>query len=185
MKITSKNLMVLDSLLRIYHEREIPGCAVRSAERYHLNRLVKAGFLRRRKAGDVGSVYVVDDTCKPIKDYFPWAGMNNRRMQEKLVTGRAIDLSNCERSAAGEYLLGIVSAETLAEVRRLARIGFSSSEVVARDKCNCFVEGKDYCDARTEQWIWSVGVHRETGQVWASCQSNKYLNPAFICIWLR
>lgn len=67
----------------------------------------------------------------------------------------------------------LVRAETAFEAARLAQ----------RD--TLYVEGKDYCNARMERWIWSIGIHRETGKVWASHQSNKYRNPAFICIWLR
>ena len=48
-----------------------------------------------------------------------------------------------------------------------------------------FAEGKDYCNAAAEAWVWSIGVHRETGRVWASHRANKYQNPAFVCIWLR
>jgi hypothetical protein len=100
-------------------------------------------------------------------------------MQEKLASGEVVDLAGCERSADGEYLLGRVDvadlarAETDHEVLRLA------------ERDTLFDEGKDYCNAATEAWIWSVGVHRETGQVWASHRSNKYRNPAFVCIWLR
>lgn len=99
--------------------------------------------------------------------------MKNQAMQRKLIKRKAIDVSTCERTAAGDYLL----AE--------------------------FVEGKDYCDALAEAWIWSIervlrplpsvmanGERRllAPGQYLASTTTRFYSpnkSAAFECVWLR
>lgn len=48
-----------------------------------------------------------------------------------------------------------------------------------------FDEDKDYCDAKTEQWVWSIGKHKETGQVCAALDGRFYLNKDYECLWLR
>jgi hypothetical protein len=48
-----------------------------------------------------------------------------------------------------------------------------------------FTEGKDYCDAQTEQWIWSIGRNLKDGTILASTDSRFYQNPEFECLWLR
>ena len=153
MKATLKNLLHLERLLSLYDGEPIPAYALRRKERYHLDRLVNTGHLRRRIGSYGMAEYYHDDTCASAD--FPFAGMHNKRMQEQLVAGDAIDVSGCPQTAHGEYLL------------------------------EEFIAGKDYCDAKTEQWIWSIGRHRETGRIYASHSSNKYQNPAFECLWLR
>jgi hypothetical protein len=81
--------------------------------------------------------------------------MRNRRMAEKLEQGDAIDVSGCERTPAGEYIL-------------------------AR-----FAEDTDYCDARTEEWIWSIGREHGTGRILASTDTRFYENPEYLCLFLR
>ena len=197
MKATPKNLLVLT---RLEERMESPpgqasACEryaghpalttydLRPGERYHADRLVRLGFLKKTKsiAPWFGShpvtLYYVDGDC--VANPFPWRGMTNKRMRERLASGDAVDLSGCPRSSGGEYLLGRVDAEDLAE----ARGDHEVLRIAERD--TLFAEGKDYCNVATEAWIWSIGVHRETGQVWASHRSNKYQNPAFVCIWLR
>lgn len=44
---------------------------------------------------------------------------------------------------------------------------------------------KDYCDAKTENWIWSIGVEKKTGKMIASINADLYGNSAYRCIWLR
>lgn len=88
-----------------------------------------------------------------------FAGLRNRAMQRKLNASEAIDVSGYERRPGGAYDLG----------------GLSEADI----------EGMDLCNAQTEQWIWSVGVHRETGGLYASHTGEFYQNPAFRCIWLR
>ena len=79
-------------------------------------------------------------------------------MQKKLALGEAVDVSDCTRSASGEYLLGRVDMEDLAQTR-------SDHDVLRlAERDALFAEGKDYCNAAAEAWIWSIGVHRETGQ---------------------
>ena len=152
-------------------------------EHYHAERLVRLGFLKKTKSrapwnGRVPvTMYYVDETCHA--NTFPFQGMSNKRMQEKLAGGEAIDLSACTRSAAGEYLLGQVTGCDLAcvETEREAL------KLAARD--TLFAEGKDYCDARLERWIWSIGLDMDTGLVWASLAADKYRAPGFVCLWLR
>lgn len=100
--------------------------------------------------------------------------MNNRAMQRKLERREAIDVSGCERTATGDYLL--------------------------RE----FVDGVDYCDAKTEDWIWSIGkLLRPLPSVMANNErrelpagsflastSTRYYHPesasdTFECVWLR
>lgn len=197
MKATMKNLLVLTRIEERMREPQshgggcdrIDGHPALTAydlwpgERYHTERLVKLGFLKKTRATapwygcQPVTLYWRDERCHA--NPFPWRGMTNHRMQEKLVAGEAVDLSGCPRSADGEYLLGQVSAADLARVE-------NDHEVLRlAERDTLFEEGKDYCNAAAEAWIWSVGVHREAGQVWASHRSNKYRNPAFFCIWLR
>lgn len=48
-----------------------------------------------------------------------------------------------------------------------------------------FVEGKDYCNARTERWIWSIGRRKADGTVLASHSDEFYNNAEYECLWLR
>lgn len=193
MKATLKNLFVLTQLEErmgegLFGDRyeghpALTSFDLRPGERYHTERLVRLGFLRKTRSNAPGygsqpvTLYWRDETCQ--ENPFPWKGMANRRMQKKLVLGEAVDLSGCTRSGGGDYLLGRV------DVDDLARTASDHEVLKLAERDTVFAEGKDYCNAATEAWIWSIGVHRETGQVWASHQANKYRNPAFVCIWLR
>ena len=53
--------------------------------------------------------------------------MLNKAMERKLECGECVDVSECERTATGDYVL------------------------------KQFVEDADYCDAREERWIFSIG----------------------------
>ncbi len=86
--------------------------------------------------------------------------MNNKAMERKLRSREAIDLSKRKRTAEGFYILTAKDAKHLDD-------------------------GTDFCDASTEAWIWSVGEHRETGQIFAAVEGVFYQNPAYICRWLR
>lgn len=79
----------------------------------------------------------------------------NRRMNEKVLSGEAIDISGCERNADGDYIL------------------------------KEFIEGKDYCNNFHQVWIWSIGKHYETGQILASHGNKFYQNPEYECLFLR
>ena len=160
---------------------------LRPGERYHAERLVRLGFLRKTRAmvpwygSRPVTLYWRDEACRA--NPFSWRDMSNRRMQAKLASGEAVDVSGCPRSAAGEYLLGRVDVRDLAQARNDHKV----LRLAERDAL--FAEGKDYCNAAAEAWVWSIGVHRETGEVWASHRANKYRNaeatPAFVCVWLR
>lgn len=81
--------------------------------------------------------------------------MQNKRMQEKIKSGKAIDLSKNNINENGYYIL---------------------------DK---FVQGVDYCDKKKEAWIWSIGKHYETGQILAAKSAIFYQHPDFECLFLR
>jgi hypothetical protein len=48
-----------------------------------------------------------------------------------------------------------------------------------------FTEGKDYCNGRTEQWIWSIGKRKSDGVILASHSDEFYQHAEFECLWLR
>jgi hypothetical protein len=82
--------------------------------------------------------------------------MLNKRMEEMLREGEAIDVSPY-LNRDGDYDL----------------------------PASIDVDGKDLCNAETEQWIWSVGKRLSDGAIIASHSSKLYQNPEFECIWLR
>jgi hypothetical protein len=47
------------------------------------------------------------------------------------------------------------------------------------------IDGMDYCDAETEQWIWSIGKRYEDGRIVASLKPDLYQNKRYECLWLR
>lgn len=81
--------------------------------------------------------------------------MLNLRMKEMVESKEAIDVSSCGRTPEGHYVL------------------------------TSFVEDVDYCDAKLERWIWSIGRNRTTGQILASTSSEFYEHPDFECLFLR
>lgn len=80
--------------------------------------------------------------------------MNNKRMEEKLQEGEAIDLSECKRED-GAYVL------------------------------KEFIEDKDYCDKKAEEWIWSIGRRLSDGKILAATDGRFYQNSKYECLWLR
>lgn len=76
-------------------------------------------------------------------------------MERKLKDGEAIDVSVCEKTAEGCYRL----------------IGFEPDV--------------DYCDAKTEEWIWSIGQNDEFGFIEAATDARFYQKPGWTCLWLR
>lgn len=84
-----------------------------------------------------------------------YQGMRNIRMQEKLNSGDAIDVSGCER-IDHYYVLDRFEED-----------------------------GPDYCDAVLEQWMWSIGKRKADGVILASEHPDLYQNPEFECLWLR
>jgi len=81
--------------------------------------------------------------------------MINRAMLRKLSRGECIDLSECERTPEGFYVL----AE--------------------------FEEDVDYADVQAGRWIWSIGRRNTDGVILASQDSLFYQNPDFTCLFLR
>ena len=47
-----------------------------------------------------------------------------------------------------------------------------------------FVEDVDYCDAKREIWIRSIGEHKSTGQILASPHDDLYQDPDYLCLYL-
>ncbi len=89
----------------------------------------------------------------------PHPRMKNRAMAVDLATGTAIDVREI-----GVEVEGVPGVFELREYR----------------------DGVDYCDAREERWVWSIG--RDTlGRVFASTDARCIFldNPNFTCIWLR
>jgi len=81
--------------------------------------------------------------------------MINKAMERKLNSGEAIDVSGCQRSGVGDYILTEFTADV------------------------------DYCDKKREVWIWSIGRHKETGEIRASTSNTYYHNNDYECLWLR
>ncbi len=91
-----------------------------------------------------------------------WNGLRNLRMAEKLSDGEAEDISQCERTPEGHYIL---TGDLAQEAERM--------------------EGTDFCDAKAEQWVWSIGRNLKTGQILASTDAVFYQNPEYYCLFLR
>jgi hypothetical protein len=87
--------------------------------------------------------------------------MLNMRMAEMIASGEAIDVSDFERTPEGYYIFPY-------------------------DLYGMDTDDKDFCDAKREMWIWSIGRDRRTGQRFASTSSVFYpSNEKFECVWLR
>lgn len=82
--------------------------------------------------------------------------MKNLRMCEKLNLGECIDVR---------------------QIGREIQPGFFELE--------SYTDDVDYCDAKTEQWIWSIGRRIEDGVIVASLDTSLYMNPQYVCLWLR
>lgn len=80
----------------------------------------------------------------------------NRAMERKLASGDALDVSAFKRTPDGHYVIPEGTD----------------------------LEG-DFCDAQTEEWIWSIGRDLETGITLASTSTVFYQNPGYECLWLR
>ena len=79
-------------------------------------------------------------------------------------------------------------------INQAMKRSIESGECIDLSKCkkegNCyiienFIDGMDYCDAETEQWIWSIGKRRSDGVILASTSSKFYGAVGYECIWLR
>lgn len=52
-------------------------------------------------------------------------------------------------------------------------------------KLESYLDGVDYCDSESEQWIYSIGKDKVTGEVFAATDTRFVDNPKFDCVWLR
>lgn len=84
--------------------------------------------------------------------------MHNQAMANKLAKHKAVDVSDLPRQHFGH---------------------------ITHYSLKAFLEGSDYCDAKTERWIWSIGKRLSDGAVIASTSVDLYQNEAFECLWLR
>ena len=48
-----------------------------------------------------------------------------------------------------------------------------------------FFDDIDYCDPIDEVYIWSIGISKKTGHIFAAIDSRFYENPEYDCVWLR
>jgi hypothetical protein len=84
-------------------------------------------------------------------------------MPREVLSGRAFDLGRtAERQADGS--LRIVDPRALEAIDAAA---------------------VDLCDLSAGAWIWSVGRHRVTGEVFAAADDRFSGHPDFDCLWLR
>ncbi len=97
------------------------------------------------------------------KDTWNGNAMHNLAMLKKLSDGKCIDLSGCEKTEDGSFILTPEQAKKVSDP----------------------MGDWDLCIAVTEKWVWSVGSHKETGQVLASLNNIFYQNPDYHCLWLR
>jgi hypothetical protein len=81
--------------------------------------------------------------------------LGNKAMQRELENGMALDVSCFEKNSDGDYML---------------------SE---------FQPGVNYCDARTEEWILSIGKSRITSTILASTTTKFNFSQDFECLYLR
>lgn len=84
--------------------------------------------------------------------------MKNKAMEQKLQSGEAIDVSGCPRWGKFYEVSGVFRGQD---------------------------SGVDYCDAKLEEWIWTIGKHKVTRKIYASLGSELYQNPDIECLWLR
>jgi hypothetical protein len=48
-----------------------------------------------------------------------------------------------------------------------------------------YVDNVDYCNAKKEQWIWSIARNVKTDQIVASHTAKFHDKPGWECLWLR
>jgi hypothetical protein len=76
-------------------------------------------------------------------------------MQHVISKGECVDISKSERNSDGNYIL------------------------------TDFIEGLDYCDAVSEEWIWSIVRNKDTGEIVASTHTKLARNPDYDLLWIR
>jgi len=83
--------------------------------------------------------------------------MTNLRMKEKLEEGELYDVNQIGQWDAEEQAFLLFA----------------------------FGEDVDYCDAKQERWIWSIGQRESDGKIFASFDAKYYQRPGYKCLWLR
>ena len=48
-----------------------------------------------------------------------------------------------------------------------------------------FIDGMDYCNLETEQWIWSIGLRKTDGKILASHTTDMDRLRGYKCLFLR
>lgn len=81
--------------------------------------------------------------------------MRNRSMESAYLSGLALDVSGCKREG--------------------------DAYVLTQPP----VDGHDYCDVKTERWIWSIGRRLKDGVILAALDGRFYQNEEYECLWLR
>ncbi len=94
--------------------------------------------------------------------------VNNRSMAEKLKSGLAVDLKDCDRVSSSEWP---GEAYLISDQKVISRL----EEDVETD----------FCDSKLESWIWSIGRRIDDGKVFASTDVCFYEHLDFFCMWLR
>lgn len=73
----------------------------------------------------------------------------------------------------------------LAEKEALSVLNLGKEIAPGLYELSTFIDDVDYCDPIKEYWIWSIGKHKDTGQIFAATDARFYQNQDFICLWLR
>lgn len=84
----------------------------------------------------------------------------NYTMINDVQMGKALDISKYPRTPEGYYILPNKT--------------FDNHDA-----------GMDYCDLKTEQWIWSIGLHNKTQVFHASLKADLFDNSEYSCVWMR
>ncbi len=84
--------------------------------------------------------------------------MKNLRMAEAIKEGECLDIREIGKPVPG-----------------------TGEEIFELDK---FIDGKDYCDAQREWWVWSIGQGMD-GKIFAAFDTRFFRNPQYECLWLR
>jgi hypothetical protein len=108
---------------------------------------------------------VTKDLVARAREQYPT--MRNRAMARKLTSGEALDVRT--------MLIGVVRPQMAGPIET----GDYEYEL------SRYQDGKDYCDAALERWIWSIGKSLEDGRILAATDTRFYQHDDFECLWLR
>jgi hypothetical protein len=92
--------------------------------------------------------------------------------------GQQKDLSPLEREMTNQRMKEKLKAGEAIDVSDRPRLG---PYYVLRN----FQPDKDYCDAKDQAWIWSIGRRYRDGLILASRKGDLYQNQNYECLWLR